>query len=180
MQQTLRHIAIPNPYAELGIDVDADDSTIRSAFRELAFELHPDRNPRPDAREAFMRVRKAYELVTNPAYKQQREADIIVEQMTNAANEAMRSRTHHAPQATFKRIHIAPEQPILSVFGLAEQKAKLLSLACVAIALCSVMGAGLLGSAVLAALGATVLIGSVFVWMSRNEPSELHVFGSGF
>lgn len=55
-------------YKILGISVRATQDQIRSAFRYLAMKLHPDRNPgNPKAAERFREVRKAYEILKDPA-----------------------------------------------------------------------------------------------------------------
>jgi molecular chaperone DnaJ len=57
-----------DPYRVLGVSRDADTTTIRNAFRKLAFRHHPDRNP--DSREAeerFKVIVAAYEILTDPA-----------------------------------------------------------------------------------------------------------------
>ena len=46
-------------YEVLGVDRDADDKTIKSAYRKLAMANHPDRNPDDDA--AAERFREASE-----------------------------------------------------------------------------------------------------------------------
>lgn len=56
-----------DPYRVLGVPKDADSTTIRNAFRKLAFRHHPDRNP--DSREAeerFKAIAAAYEILTHP------------------------------------------------------------------------------------------------------------------
>ncbi len=55
-------------YKVLGISIRATQDEIRSAFRYLAMKLHPDRNPgNPKAAERFREVRKAYEILRDPA-----------------------------------------------------------------------------------------------------------------
>jgi curved DNA-binding protein CbpA len=49
-----------NPYEVLGVPRNADDSTIKNAYRKLAKHWHPDKNSAPDAQERFMRVNDAY------------------------------------------------------------------------------------------------------------------------
>lgn len=56
-----------DPYEVLGVGRDADDSTIKKAFRKLARELHPDVNAHdPDAEEKFKEAAEAYEILSDP------------------------------------------------------------------------------------------------------------------
>ena len=53
-------------YAELGIDRDADEKEVRSAFRRMARQYHPDLNPGDEkAEERFKRVNEAYEVLSD-------------------------------------------------------------------------------------------------------------------
>ena len=54
-----------DPYATLGVARDANEKDIKSAYRKLAKELHPDRNKdNPKAAERFSDVTKAYDLLS--------------------------------------------------------------------------------------------------------------------
>ncbi len=56
-----------DPYVELGISRTAGADEIRKAFRALAKELHPDRNPNNKAaEERFKRVSAAFDVVGDP------------------------------------------------------------------------------------------------------------------
>jgi molecular chaperone DnaJ len=53
-------------YEVLGVPRDADDATIKKAFRRLARELHPDVNRHdPDAEEKFKEAAEAYEVLSD-------------------------------------------------------------------------------------------------------------------
>ncbi len=52
-------------YELLGVPRDADDATIKKAFRRLARELHPDVSAAPDAEARFREAAEAYEVLTN-------------------------------------------------------------------------------------------------------------------
>ncbi|KAI8121860.1 hypothetical protein FF38_04011 [Lucilia cuprina] len=55
-----------NFYAILGIEIEADESTIRKAYRKKALECHPDKNPdNPKAAELFHELSKALEILTD-------------------------------------------------------------------------------------------------------------------
>jgi len=56
-----------DPYVELGVSRTAGADDIRKAFRALAKELHPDRNPNNKAaEERFKRVSAAFDVVGDP------------------------------------------------------------------------------------------------------------------
>jgi len=53
-----------DPYQALGVAKSADEKEIKSAYRKLAKELHPDKNKdNPKATERFSDVTKAYDLL---------------------------------------------------------------------------------------------------------------------
>ncbi|MBN9142788.1 MULTISPECIES: DnaJ C-terminal domain-containing protein [unclassified Novosphingobium] len=55
-----------DPYAILGVSRGASEKDIKSAYRKLAKELHPDHNKdNPKAAERFSEVTRAYDLLTD-------------------------------------------------------------------------------------------------------------------
>ena len=55
-----------DPYSILGIARGAGEKDIKSAYRKLAKELHPDRNTdKPDAAERFSEITRAYDLLSD-------------------------------------------------------------------------------------------------------------------
>ena len=51
-------------YEVLGVDRDADDKVIKSAYRKLAMQYHPDRNPDDTvAEEKFREATEAYDVL---------------------------------------------------------------------------------------------------------------------
>lgn len=56
-----------NPYIVLGVSPAASDSDIRAAFRKLAKQHHPDRNPGDKkAEEKFKEISAAFDIVGDP------------------------------------------------------------------------------------------------------------------
>ena len=53
-------------YEVLGISKSATEQQIKSAYRKLALQYHPDRNKESDSTEKFKEVNTAYEVIGNP------------------------------------------------------------------------------------------------------------------
>ena len=54
-------------YAILGVGKSASKNQIKKAYRRLAKEMHPDKNPDdPDANERFQDLGAAYEALSDP------------------------------------------------------------------------------------------------------------------
>lgn len=58
-------------YEVLGINRDASESEIKSAFRKMAMKYHPDKNPDDkEAEEKFKEVNEAYSVLSDPEKKE--------------------------------------------------------------------------------------------------------------
>ncbi len=53
-------------YELLGLARTATEAEIKKAYRKLAMDLHPDRNPSPDAEAKFKEITEAYEVLRDP------------------------------------------------------------------------------------------------------------------
>ncbi len=57
-------------YEILGVDKNADEHTIKSAYRKLAMKYHPDKNPgNAEAEEMFKEAAEAYEVLSDAEKK---------------------------------------------------------------------------------------------------------------
>jgi len=56
-------------YKILGIQDNADDDTIKKAYRVNAKKYHPDRNKEEGSEEKFKQIAEAYEVLSNPEKK---------------------------------------------------------------------------------------------------------------
>lgn len=58
---------MPDYYALLGVDRNADAADIKAAYRRLALKYHPDRNPGDaEAEERFKQINEAYAVLSDP------------------------------------------------------------------------------------------------------------------
>ncbi|ODV58575.1 DnaJ-domain-containing protein [Ascoidea rubescens DSM 1968] len=53
-------------YSILSVEKSATDGEIKKAYRKLALKVHPDKNQHPKAPEAFKKVSKAFEILSDP------------------------------------------------------------------------------------------------------------------
>jgi len=63
-------------YRILGVNEDAGSDEIKKAFRRLAFEHHPDRNPghEAEAAERFKEINEAYGVLSDPVKRREYDA----------------------------------------------------------------------------------------------------------
>jgi curved DNA-binding protein CbpA len=57
---------IKNYYKILGVDVLANETEIKKAYRSLAKQYHPDVNQDKEAVEIFCEIKEAYDVLSNP------------------------------------------------------------------------------------------------------------------
>lgn len=57
-------------YEVLGVSKAASAAELKSAYRKLALQYHPDRNKAADAAEKFKEISEAYEVLSNPEKRQ--------------------------------------------------------------------------------------------------------------
>jgi curved DNA-binding protein CbpA len=74
-----------NYYEELGVARNASKDEIRKAFRNIAMQSHPDRNPNKDDQERFIRASHAYEVLFNEEKRTQYDRDLKVGRVTETA-----------------------------------------------------------------------------------------------
>ncbi len=71
----------PNFYQILGVSSEASAEEIRSAFRRLARELHPDRFPpeeKAQAERRFQQITQAYNVLANPETRSRYDQSLVM------------------------------------------------------------------------------------------------------
>src|ERR1700679_2031501 len=53
-------------YEFLGVSRDCNDQELKTAYRRMAMQYHPDRNSAPDAEEKFKQASEAYQVLSDP------------------------------------------------------------------------------------------------------------------
>ena len=53
----------PNYYSRLGVTRASNPLEIKRAYKKLSLQLHPDKNPAPDAMDQFDQVKQAYDVL---------------------------------------------------------------------------------------------------------------------
>ena len=57
-------------YDILGVSKTASAAELKSAYRKLALQWHPDRNKSPDAETRFKEINEAYQVLSDSKKKQ--------------------------------------------------------------------------------------------------------------
>ncbi|TNM88621.1 hypothetical protein fugu_004875 [Takifugu bimaculatus] len=62
-----------DPFTVLGVELHATEAELKKAYRQLAVQVHPDKNKHPRAGEAFKVLRAAWDIVSNPETRREYE-----------------------------------------------------------------------------------------------------------
>lgn len=60
----------PNYYAVLGVSRSSNPLEIKRAYRKLSLEVHPDKNPSPEASDQFDKIKKAYDTLMDMEFRE--------------------------------------------------------------------------------------------------------------
>ncbi|XP_051532577.1 dnaJ homolog subfamily C member 14 isoform X1 [Myxocyprinus asiaticus] len=77
-----------DPFNVLGVDINATESELKRAYRQLAVQIHPDKNKHPGAGEAFKVLRAAWDIVSNPETRREYELKrVAATELSKSMNE---------------------------------------------------------------------------------------------
>ena len=60
----------PNHYQLLGVTRESSPLDIKRAYKKLSLQLHPDKNPSPDASDQFDKVKQAYDVLMDMEFRE--------------------------------------------------------------------------------------------------------------
>lgn len=78
-----------NLYAVLGVSKHASDAEVKTAFRRMARQWHPDVCKEPGAVEQFLKIKQAYETVGDPQQRQKYDIGLQFASMTEQKKEVI-------------------------------------------------------------------------------------------
>lgn len=111
-------IPVADYYQILGLPQTATSTQIRSAFKRLAMQYHPDRNPNnPMAEEIFKQVNEAYHILSDPLKKARYDSRFYTyetQSSTQAAEQHWREVRRRQQQA---RRHAPPTEKTYTITG---------------------------------------------------------------
>ncbi len=96
-----------NYYFILSLNIYATEGETKQAYRKLALQFHPDKNPSPEAEAIFKEVNEAYEVLGDPLRK------AIYDQMLKGAEAQVEEpvRKHRDPQYRPRPQAPTPKRP---------------------------------------------------------------------
>jgi hypothetical protein len=74
----------PTFYATLGVKRGATEVEVKSAYRRLALQWHPDVAKESDAAEMFMAIKRAYDVLSEPMMRARYDAGLALTERTQA------------------------------------------------------------------------------------------------
>ena len=84
-------------YQTLGISGSAGADEIKSAYRRLVRQWHPDVCKEPDAADVFRTIQRAYEVLSNPKMRGRYDAGLKLETVTETSKSVKGVTSYRAP-----------------------------------------------------------------------------------
>lgn len=74
-------------YAALGVKKDASEDEIKAGFRRMARQWHPDVCKEPDAQEQFIKIKNAFDLLSDPGKRARYDAGLALMAFSRVDNQ---------------------------------------------------------------------------------------------
>ncbi len=87
-----------NYYFILSLNIYASNAEVKRAYRKLALQFHPDKNPSPEAEAIFKEVNEAYEVLGDPLRKTVYDQMLSGEQVVEVQQEQPEPAKHRDPR----------------------------------------------------------------------------------
>lgn len=101
-------------YTILGVEKNGSSKRVKEAYRKLALQYHPDRNPDPSASSKMKDINEAYAVLSDP--RKRKEYDLMLEQFGGSAYG--RFRQNYSEQDIFRGSDIGQVfEEISRIFG---------------------------------------------------------------
>jgi DnaJ-like protein len=99
-----------DPYATLGVARGATTGQVRSAYRRLAKEFHPDVRKDPQATERMRQINQAWEILSDPSRRARHDGSAVRTTAARPAHwgPAANAYAYRAPQSATARPAWAP------------------------------------------------------------------------
>ncbi|EPY49251.1 DNAJ/DUF1977 DNAJB12 protein [Schizosaccharomyces cryophilus OY26] len=107
-------------YEILNLKKDCNDIEIKKSYRKLALQLHPDKNHAPNADEAFKKVSKAFQVLSDPNMKAHYDrTGLDPESRASASSSSFSERAGPGFQgfSAYPQANMSPEDLFNSFFG---------------------------------------------------------------
>jgi len=95
-------------YEVLGIPKDANEGTIKKAYRELSFKNHPDRNPSPEASTKMRQINEAYEVLSDAQKRREYDTPVSANPLDDIISELFKREQPQNPFHMFHQVHMGP------------------------------------------------------------------------
>lgn len=85
-------------FSVLGLGQDADSAAIKTAYRRLAKQWHPDVSKEPDAHEQFLKIQTAYDILSDDKTRKKYRAGLALEtSLSHKQNRVISRDDYRAP-----------------------------------------------------------------------------------
>jgi hypothetical protein len=88
-------------YALLGVTQNADEGAIKSGYKRMARQWHPDACREPDAHERFLAIRDAYNILSDPILRKKYNVGLLFQDRA-AETRLNKARVYTPPQDFFR------------------------------------------------------------------------------